>query len=164
MGADLPHDIQEYVPQSFFWYTTLGQTSQGSPPRAAVVTDGRVLATRDLVDGAKTDWDIMPEMQVTLRGASMSAPMLECVRLSPIRPTVHPRSTSTCCGIGPKAISGTDGDGDASVCSSNSRCIAAVSCGDSGLRGMQRVKRSIPSRSAQRLPYCRLVAWPATTA
>ena len=24
------------------------------------------LANRDLVDGAKTDWDVMPEMQVTL--------------------------------------------------------------------------------------------------
>jgi hypothetical protein len=24
------------------------------------------LTTRDLVDGAKTDWDVLPEMQVTL--------------------------------------------------------------------------------------------------
>jgi hypothetical protein len=24
------------------------------------------LVTRDLVDGAKTDWDVLPEMQVTL--------------------------------------------------------------------------------------------------
>lgn len=66
MGADLPRH-PNISPQSLFWYTTLGQT---------IAQDHRLgrqwspmvefLATRDLVDGAKTDWDIMPEMQVTI--------------------------------------------------------------------------------------------------
>jgi mono/diheme cytochrome c family protein len=66
MGADLPRH-PDISPQSLFWYTTLGQT---------IAQDHRLgrqwspmvefLATRDLVDGARTDWDIMPEMQVTL--------------------------------------------------------------------------------------------------
>jgi mono/diheme cytochrome c family protein len=66
MGADLPHDTRK-APQSLFYYTAVGQTfgqdhmlgRQWSPMV-------EFLATRDLVDGAKTDWDIMPEMQVTL--------------------------------------------------------------------------------------------------
>ena len=66
MGADLPRH-PNITPQSMFWYTTLGQTF--APPHAL----GRqwspmveFLATRDLVDGAKTDWDVLPEMQVTI--------------------------------------------------------------------------------------------------
>ncbi|UWZ84889.1 c-type cytochrome [Occallatibacter riparius] len=66
MGADLPVDTKK-SPQSMFWYTALGQT---------IAQDKRLgrqwspmvefLANRDLVDGAKTDWDVLPEMQVTL--------------------------------------------------------------------------------------------------
>ena len=66
MGADLPVDTKK-SPQSLFWYTALGQT---------IAQDKRLgrqwspmvefLATRDLEDGAKTDWDVLPEMQVTL--------------------------------------------------------------------------------------------------
>jgi mono/diheme cytochrome c family protein len=66
MGADLPHDTRA-SPQSLFYYTAIGQTlgqnhmlgRQWSPMV-------EFLATRDLEDGAKTDWDVMPEMQVTL--------------------------------------------------------------------------------------------------
>ncbi len=66
MGADLPHDTRA-APQSLFYYTAIGQTfgqdhllgRQWSPMV-------EFLANRDLVDGAKTDWDVMPEMQVTL--------------------------------------------------------------------------------------------------
>jgi hypothetical protein len=66
MGADLPHH-PDITPQSLFYYTTIGQTwapdnrlgRQFSPMV-------EFLATRDLIDGAKTDWDVMPEMQVTL--------------------------------------------------------------------------------------------------
>jgi mono/diheme cytochrome c family protein len=66
MGADLPVH-PDITPQSLFWYTTLGQTlapdhrlgRQWSPMV-------EFLATRDLVDGAKTNWDVMPEMQVTV--------------------------------------------------------------------------------------------------
>jgi hypothetical protein len=66
MGADLPADTKK-SPQSLFWYTALGQT---------IAPDQRLgrqwspmvefLANRNLVDGAKTDWDVLPEMQVTL--------------------------------------------------------------------------------------------------
>ena len=66
MGADLPRH-PNITPQSLYWYTALGQTL--SPDHRL----GRqwspmveFLATRDLQDGAKTDWDVMPEMQVTL--------------------------------------------------------------------------------------------------
>ena len=66
MGADLPRH-PHITPQSLFWNTAIGQTlsrdhrlgRQWSPMV-------EFLATRDLVDGAKTDWDVMPEMQVTL--------------------------------------------------------------------------------------------------
>ena len=66
MGADLPRH-PNITPQSLYWYTALGQTL--SPDNRL----GRqwspmveFLATRDLKDGAKTDWDVMPEMQVTI--------------------------------------------------------------------------------------------------
>ena len=66
MGADLPHNTK-ITPQSMFYYTAIGQTfgqdhmlgRQWSPMV-------EFLATRDLMDGAKTDWDVMPEMQVTV--------------------------------------------------------------------------------------------------
>lgn len=66
MGAELPRH-PDITPQSLFWYTALGQTwspdhrlgRQWSPML-------EFLATRDLKDGAKTDWDILPEMQLTL--------------------------------------------------------------------------------------------------
>ena len=65
MGADLPHDTRK-SPQSLFWYTALGQTIAGDHRLGRQWSPMvEFLATRDLVDGARTDWDIMPEMQVT---------------------------------------------------------------------------------------------------
>ena len=65
MGADLPFDTKK-SPQSLFWYTALGQTIAGDHRLGRQWSPTvEFLATRDLVDGAKTDWDIMPEMQVT---------------------------------------------------------------------------------------------------
>ena len=65
-GADLPVDTKR-APQAVFWHTVVGQS---------IATDhglGRMwspmvefLADRDLVTGAKTNWDILPEMQVTI--------------------------------------------------------------------------------------------------
>lgn len=66
MGADLPHH-PNVTPQSLYWYTALGQT--WSPDHRL----GRqwspmveLLANRDLKDAAAADWDVMPEMQVSL--------------------------------------------------------------------------------------------------
>jgi mono/diheme cytochrome c family protein len=65
IGADLPVDTKK-SPQSLFWYTALGQTIAGDHRLGRQWSPTvEFLATRDLVDGAKTDWDIMPEMQVT---------------------------------------------------------------------------------------------------
>ena len=66
MGADLPRH-PDITPQSLFYYTAIGQTlapdhwlgRQWSPMV-------EFLATKDLKDGAKTDWDVLPEMQVTI--------------------------------------------------------------------------------------------------
>ena len=66
MGADLPRH-PNVTPQSMFYYTAIGQTwspdhrlgSQWSPMV-------ELLANRNLQDGAKTDWDVLPELQVTL--------------------------------------------------------------------------------------------------
>jgi cytochrome c2 len=66
MGADLPRH-PDISPQSIFYRTAVGQTF--APDHLL----GRMwspmvefLATRNLVDGAKTDWDVLPEMQVTI--------------------------------------------------------------------------------------------------
>jgi mono/diheme cytochrome c family protein len=65
-GADLPfHTDKE--PQSIFFNSAIGQSI------AAKGGTGRLwspmvefLADRDLIDAAKTDWDLLPQMQVTL--------------------------------------------------------------------------------------------------
>jgi mono/diheme cytochrome c family protein len=66
MGADLPHDTSK-APQSLFYYTAIGQ-SLARDHRLGRLWSPMVelLANRDLVDGAKTDWDVLPEMQVTV--------------------------------------------------------------------------------------------------
>ena len=66
LGADLPVDTS-VAPRSMFWRATVGQ---------AIAPDhmlGRLfspmvefLAARDFKNGAKTDWDVLPEMQVTV--------------------------------------------------------------------------------------------------
>ena len=66
LGADLPRHT-DIAPQSIFFNTALGQSF------AADHGSGRVwspmmefLAARDLVDNAKTNWDVLPQMQVTI--------------------------------------------------------------------------------------------------
>src|SRR5499425_312318 len=65
-GADLPRH-SDIAPQTVFWRTAVGQSS------AATQGLGRLwspmvefIADRDLVTGAKTSWDVVPEMQVTI--------------------------------------------------------------------------------------------------
>jgi hypothetical protein len=65
-GADLPRHT-DIAPQSIFFNTAIGQS---------IAVDhgfGRVwspmmefVAARDLVDNAKTNWDVVPQMQVTI--------------------------------------------------------------------------------------------------
>ncbi len=65
-GADLPRHPR-IAPQSVFWRTALGQTfSQDHGLGRLWSPMVELLATRDLQDGAKTDWDILPQMQVTI--------------------------------------------------------------------------------------------------
>lgn len=66
LGADLPVD-SSVTPRSMFWRATAGQ---------AIAPDhmlGRLfspmvefLAVRDFKPGASTDWDVLPEMQITI--------------------------------------------------------------------------------------------------
>lgn len=66
MGADLPRH-PDITPKSLFWYTALGQTIAGDHRLGRQWSPMvELLATRDMEDGAKTDWDVLPEMQVTL--------------------------------------------------------------------------------------------------
>ena len=66
MGADLPRH-PDITPKSLFWYTAIGQTIAGDNRLGRQWSPMvELLATRDLETGAKTDWDVMPEMQVTL--------------------------------------------------------------------------------------------------
>ncbi len=66
VGSDLPVDPR-ITPQSMFYYTAVGQTLAGDHRLGRQWSPMvEFLATRDLVDGAKTNWDVMPEMQVTL--------------------------------------------------------------------------------------------------
>ena len=65
-GADLPRHTQ-IAPQSIFFNTALGQSF--APDHGL----GRLwspmmefLAARDLVDNAKVNWDLLPQMQVTI--------------------------------------------------------------------------------------------------
>ena len=65
-GATLPVDTSK-TPQSVFWYTTLGQMlPRGNGLGRLFSPMCEFLADRDLVDNAKTNWDVLPEMQVTL--------------------------------------------------------------------------------------------------
>ncbi len=65
-GFELPTDTTK-KPNAFFWRTAFGKsfTQNGKVGRmwTPIV---EFLADRDLVSGEKTNWDIVPEMQVTL--------------------------------------------------------------------------------------------------
>lgn len=66
MGADLPHRT-DITPQSLFWRAAVGQTLAGEQRLGRMWSPMvEFLADRDLVDGAKTNWDVLPEMQVTI--------------------------------------------------------------------------------------------------
>jgi cytochrome c553 len=65
-GADLPRHTA-LAPQSIFFNTAFGQTIMADHGLGRAWTPMfEFLAQRDLVDGAKTDWDVLPQMQVTI--------------------------------------------------------------------------------------------------
>ena len=65
-GADLPHRT-DITPQSLFWRAAIGQTLAGDHRLGRMWSPMvEFLAVRDLRDGAKTNWDVLPEMQVTI--------------------------------------------------------------------------------------------------
>ncbi len=65
-GADLPVDTTK-APQAVFWYTAVGQTfapNHGLGRMWSPMTE--FLLDRDLTTGATNNWDILPEVQVTI--------------------------------------------------------------------------------------------------
>jgi mono/diheme cytochrome c family protein len=65
-GANLTVDTAKKS-QSVFWYTQVGQMfEQGGGLGRIWSPMVEFLAERDLMDQAKTEWDVLPEMQVTL--------------------------------------------------------------------------------------------------
>ena len=65
-GADLPRHT-DIAPQSLFWRTAIGQSFAGNHGLARLWSPMiEFLADRDLQDHAKTNWDVLPEMQVTI--------------------------------------------------------------------------------------------------
>ncbi len=66
MGADQPTHT-ETAPKSLFWRASLGKSfRQGGGLGRMWSPMVEVLADRDLVTGAKTNYDVLPEFQVTL--------------------------------------------------------------------------------------------------
>ena len=65
-GADLPRHT-DVAPQSVFWRTAIGQSFAGNHGLARLWSPMvEFLADRNLQDGARTNWDVLPEMQVTI--------------------------------------------------------------------------------------------------
>lgn len=65
-GADLSRHT-DIAPQSIFFNTAIGQTIMADRGLGRAWTPMfEFLAQRDLMDGAKTDWDVLPQMQVTI--------------------------------------------------------------------------------------------------
>lgn len=65
-GADLPFKTS-IAPQSWFFNTAIGQSFAANHGMGRLWTPMfEFLARRDLTTGAKTDWDVLPEMQVTI--------------------------------------------------------------------------------------------------
>ncbi len=65
-GADLPKDTSR-APQSVFFRTAVGKSFNQNRGLGRLWSPMvEFLADRDLADGAKTNWDVMPEFQVTL--------------------------------------------------------------------------------------------------
>jgi hypothetical protein len=66
LGADLPRHT-DIAPQSIFFNTAIGQMLPQDHGLGRLVTPMmEFLAARDLTDRAKTDWDVLPQMQVTI--------------------------------------------------------------------------------------------------
>jgi mono/diheme cytochrome c family protein len=66
LGAHLPRHTQ-VAPQSIFFNTALGQSFAPNHGLGRLWTPMfEFLAARDLVDQAKTNWDVLPQMQVTI--------------------------------------------------------------------------------------------------
>lgn len=65
-GADLPRHTA-IAPQSIFFNTAIGQTIMADHGLGRAWTPMfEFLAQRDLLDAAKTNWDVLPQMQVTI--------------------------------------------------------------------------------------------------
>ena len=65
-GADLPVDTTK-SPQAIFWYTAIGQSlapNHGLGRLWSPMTE--FLLNRDLATGATNNWDVLPEVQVTI--------------------------------------------------------------------------------------------------
>ena len=66
LGADLPRHT-DIAPQSIFFNTAIGQSFAPQHGLGRLFTPMmEFLASRDLMDHAKTDWDVLPQMQVTI--------------------------------------------------------------------------------------------------
>ncbi len=66
LGADLPRHT-DIAPQSLFFNTAIGQSfAVGHGLGRLWSPMVEFLAARDLVDNAKTNWDVLPQMQVTI--------------------------------------------------------------------------------------------------
>jgi mono/diheme cytochrome c family protein len=65
-GADLPVDTSK-APRSMFWRTAIGQAMAPDHGLGRLFTPMvEFLAARDFQSGASTNWDVLPEMQVTV--------------------------------------------------------------------------------------------------
>lgn len=65
-GADLPRHTQ-IAPQSVFFNTAIGQSFAANRGLGRLWSPMvEFLGARDLVDNAKTNWDVLPQMQVTI--------------------------------------------------------------------------------------------------
>jgi mono/diheme cytochrome c family protein len=66
LGADLPRHT-DISPQSMFWRTAVGQSFVQDHGLGRVWSPMiEFLANRNLATGARTDWDVLPQMQVTI--------------------------------------------------------------------------------------------------
>jgi len=66
LGADLPRHT-DIAPQSIFWRVAVGQSFAANRGLGRLLSPMvEFLADRDLSTGAKTNWDTVPEMQVTI--------------------------------------------------------------------------------------------------
>jgi len=65
-GVDLPRHT-DIAPQTVFWRAALGQSFAADHGLGRLWSPMvEFVADRDLVDGAKTNWNVVPQMQVTI--------------------------------------------------------------------------------------------------